>query len=294
MLKRTLFFQNSFHLYVRNKQLIVKDKVSGTEKLVPAEDVGYVIFDNKQLSYTQSVLQLFATNNTAVIICDDKHLPVSMMQNLNSHHIQGQNIDYQISASQALKKQLWKQTVKQKILNQAGLLKKLGENHIPLIEFARNVKTGDTTNREAVAAKLYRSKLFKLFTRDRYGDQPNSMLNYAYAILRSATAQAITGSGLLSVLGIHHHNKYDSYRLADDLMEPYRPYIDELVVELFDKYPSYTELTTKIKMEILQILTIDTQFKKIKRPLGIGLSITTASLAKCFRGKSKKIQYPYI
>lgn len=292
MLKRTLFFVNPCYISVRNKQLIVKDKESGTEKQVPAEDVGFVIIDNKQITFTHSVMQLLASNNTAMVICNESHLPVSIMQNLASNHIEAQNIDYQVSAGEALKKQLWKQTIKQKILNQAGLLKYLDADNEPLLYLASQVKSGDTENRESVAAKIYWRKLFNAFVRDRYGEAPNNMLNYGYAILRAATAKAISGSGLLPALGIHHHNKYNSYRLADDLMEPYRPYVDAVVIEIFRENPAYPELTTDVKIRLLEVLTMDTKFRNVKRPLSVGLSMTTASLVNCFRGKAKKISYP--
>ena len=294
MLKRTLFFENAYHLSVKNRQLIVNDKKNDKKQVVPSEDIGFVVFDNRELSYTQAVLQLFSEHNTAVIICNEKHLPVSILQNLNAHHLQGQNIDYQLSASEPLKKQLWKQTVKQKILNQARLLKKLNKDYKALEEIAKNVKSNDSTNREGHAAKIYWSRIFENFNRERYGNQPNSMLNYTYTILRTATAKALTGAGLLPVVGIKHHNKYNAYRLADDIMEPYRPYADTVVYNAFKKYPDYEDLTKEIKAELLEILTFDTDFELIKRPLSIGLSITAASLVKCFKGDARKIQYPIL
>lgn len=292
MIKRTLFFLNPLHLSIKNAQLAVRDKNTDIEKIIPSEDIGYVVLDNKQLTYTHSVLQMFAENNVAVIVCDDKHMPKSMLINFDSNHLEGQFVDYQINASDPLKKNLWKQTIKQKIRNQAQLLYKLGKNGDPLIETAKNVKSGDSTNREGLAAKIYWQKLMENFNRSRYGIEPNSMLNYGYAILRSITAKAITGSGLLPVIGIHHHNKYNAYRLADDIMEPYRPYVDEIVLETYAKFPDYEDLTVEIKSEILKIITADVKFDKVKRPLSIGLSMTSASLANCFKGEQRKISYP--
>ena len=118
------------------------------------------------------------------------------------------------------------------------------------------------------------------------------MLNFCYSILRSATAKAITGSGLIPVIGIHHKNKYNAYRLADDLMEPYRPFADRIVKETFAKFPDYKDLTKEIKFDLTDILTTDVQFKKVTRPLSVGLSMTTASLVKCYKGEKKKISYP--
>jgi len=292
MLKRTLFFENPYHLSVKNHQLVVNDKKNNKQHIVPSDDIGFVVFDHRELSYTQAVLQLFSEQNTAVIICNQKHLPVSILQSIDANYTQGQNTDYQLQASEPLKKQLWKQTIKHKIKNQAAMLKKIGKSYEDLLQIAKDVKSGDQTNREGHAAKIYWSRIFEDFSRQRFGDQPNSMLNYCYTILRTATAKAITGSGLLPVMGIKHHNKYNSYRLADDIMEPYRPYADEVVYQTYKKFPDYKDLTTPIKAELLKILTVDTDFELVKRPLSIGLTITSASLVKCYRAEARKIQYP--
>ncbi len=292
MLKRTLFFVNPYHLFVKNKQLYVKDKMIDKEQMVAAEDIGYVIFDNKQITYTHSVMQLFSENNTAVIFCNDKHMPTSMMINFESHHLHGQHAEAQLKSSEPLKKNLWQQTVKAKIRNQAAVLDYFNKNGDTLREISKHVKSGDTTNRESHAARLYWNRLFDNFIRHRDGKQPNSMLNFCYTILRSATAKAITGSGLLPAIGIHHKNKYNAYRLADDLMEPYRPFADRIVKETFAKYPDYKDLTKEIKFDLMDILTTDVQFKKVTRPLSVGLSMTTASLVKCYKGEIKTLAYP--
>lgn len=294
MLKRTLFFVNPYHLFVKNNQLYVTDKIIKKDRMVPAEDIGYVIFDNKQITYTHSVMQLFSENNTAVIFCDDKHMPASMTVNFESHHLHGQHTEYQINASEPLKKNLWQQTIKAKIRNQAEVLDYFNKNGEPLREISKHVKSGDTTNRESFAARIYWNKLFDDFIRHREGKQPNSMLNFCYSVLRSATAKAITGSGLLLAIGIHHRNKYNAYRLADDLMEPFRPFADRIVKETFAKYPDYQKLTKEIKFDLLDILTTDVQFKKVTRPLSVGLSMTTSSLVKCFKGEIKTISYPLL
>jgi len=295
MLKRTLFFINPYHLSIKNNQLYVKDKINNKVKMIPSEDIGFVILDNKQITYSHSVIQLFSKNNTAVIFCDDKHLPASMLVNFDSHHLHGLHADYQIKASEPLKKNLWRQTIKYKIRNQAKLLGHYdlkGTN--ALNEISKHVKSGDTTNREAYAAKIYWSLLFKNFTRFREGKRPNSMLNYCYTVLRSATAKAIAGAGLLPALGIHHKNQYNAFRLADDIMEPYRPFADRIVKDTFEKFPDYIDLTTEIKSDLLSILTTDVKFKEVTRPLSVGLSMTTASLVKCYKGEIKTISYPVL
>ncbi len=292
MLKRTLFFVTDYHLSVKNRQLAVKDKASGSERIVPAEDIGFVILDNSRLSYTHSVLQLFSRHNIAVLICDEKRMPASMLLNFESNHLTGRITERQLQASEPLKKQLWKQTVKTKIRNQAAVLQALGKDSEALLQIAKEVKSGDVGNQEGRAAKLYWQRLFPNFTRHPDGENPNSLFNYAYTILRAATAKSLVSSGLLPVLGIHHHNKYNAFRLADDVMEPYRPYADFLVCETYRKFPNYTDLTPEIKSELLGVLFMDTHFAKVTRPLSLGLSISTASLAQCFTGECQKIRYP--
>ena len=294
MLRRTLLFQSPAHLFVRNKQLVVNNKETEKQKTVPIEDVGWVIIDNNYITLSISVLYQFAKWNIALITCNEKHHPVSLMLNLDSNNLQGEMFEFQINATDNLKKNLWKQTIKAKIINQALLLKKLNKNYKALINMSKEVKTGDITYQESRAARFYWKELFSSieFKRERFGGQPNSMLNYSYAVLRAATAKALMGSGLLPTFGIFHRNRYNAYRLADDIMEPYRPIIDENVIKTFAKFPDYEELTTEIKAELLQLLTLDVKFNKLMRPLAVALSYTTASLAKCFAGERRKIVYP--
>lgn len=293
MLKRTLFFGNAYHISTRNQQLKVTDRESGTIQTVPIEDIGYIVFEHPHITFTQSVMQLLAENNASVIFCDEKYHPSSMLFHLDTHFIQTERFKLQINASEPLKKQLWQQTIKCKIENQAALLKYAGKNAEPLYLKATRVKSGDVTNEEAKAAKIYWSKLFEAdFRRERFGDTPNPALNYGYAILRAATARALAGSGLLSTLGIHHRNKYNSFCLADDIMEPYRPFVDRLVLEMLEVGMNCSELGKTEKAKLLTLLTMDTKMNGQASPLMVALSKTTASLAKCFEGTSRKIHYP--
>ena len=296
MIKRTLFFSNPYYLSIKNKQLIITDKDTGEIKQAPVEDIGFVILDNPQITITQWVMQEMAENNVAVVFCDKKHLPSSMLFNLNSHNLQNEIFRSQVDVKEPLKKSLWKQTIEIKIKNQALLLKKLDKDYKQMLVYANNVKSGDTTNQEAQASRYYWKHLFDLvnFKRERFGMPPNTTLNYGYAILRATVARALVGSGLLPTLGIHHHNKYNAYCLADDIMEPYRPFVDEIVCKIIDEYPNYHIMTKEIKAELLQLLTVDVRFDNMKRPLMTGVSTTTASLARCFAGTQKKILYPVL
>ena len=293
MLKRTLFFGNAFHLSTANEQLIITNKETAEIKTTPIEDLGFVVFEHPQITFTQSVMQLMAKNNTAVIFCNENHHPSSMLLHLDTNTIQTERFIAQIKATEPLKKQLWQQTIKAKLLNQAAVLRNRGLNHTPLLHKATMVLSGDSSNEEAKGARIYWKTLFgNGFKRDRFGDGPNSALNYGYAILRAASARALSGSGLLPTLGIHHHNKYNSFCLADDIMEPYRPYVDLLVCDMIDQGFNCDALGKAEKAELLGILTVDVVTKKGKSPLMVSLTNTSASLAKCFKKEKKSVFYP--
>ena len=294
MLKRTLAFTKPYHLSLKNRQMIIRAKDdSGTDTSVPVEDIGFVILENQETSITLPLLNALADNNAAVIICSDKFMPNAMLMNLDSNSTQGESFRAQLSATEPLKKNIWKQIVEAKIRNQAALLRKLGKDGDALKPYYQNVKSGDSGNREGVAAKLYWDKLFDgAFLRFRTGPSPNEMLNYGYTVLRAAVARSLTGSGLLPSVGIFHKNRYNAFPLADDVMEPYRPFVDEIVFDLYAN--GENSLNKYTKSEILKLLYADTFFENVTRPLDIGLSITTASLAKCYNGLQKKISYPLL
>jgi len=297
MLKKTIFFSTPCYLHIKNSQLVYKPQTDEKpETIFPVEDIGFVVIDNRQINVSMSVLELLTENNVAVVFCDSKHNPKSLLLNLDGNHIQSEIFSAQINASVPLKKNLWKQTVEAKIENQINLLKKLGKEYKNLYEYRNSVKSGDTDNREAVAARVYWKRLFSHieFRRDTEGDFPNNALNYGYAIVRSAVARGLTGSGLLPTLGIHHCNRYNAYCLADDIMEPFRPFVDEAVYNISLNNPTAEELTSDMKKTLLEVLTADTEYPNVKRPFMVGLSQTTASLARCFSGEDKKIVYPIL
>ena len=292
MIKRTVLISKKAKINVSLKQLRIR--FDDREVSIPIEDLGFLVLEDHQIHISLPALVELNRQNTAVIVCDEYHMPSSMFLNLDSHHLQQQIFHAQIQASEPLKKNLWKQTVKKKILNQATLLEKQGVSQHPLYEFARKVTSGDTTNREGAAARFYWKNLMgKPFIRERFGEYPNAFLNYGYAILRAAVARALAGSGLLNTLGIHHRNQYNSFALADDIMEPFRPLVDERVLMIMEKYPDEKELTKEIKKELLSILT-RTVYRPNgeKSPLMVDLTRTAASLQQCFTGQKKKIYYP--
>ena len=295
MIKRTLFFSNPAYLSTRQQQLVVnfpeEEKPPAT---VPIEDLGMIVLEHPQITLTNGLLTQLVQNKTAVVNCDARHLPVSLLQPLTGHTEQTERIRHQLNASLPLKKNLWQQTVSAKILNQAGHLHKTGKNAKKLFRWAGEVKSGDTDNHEAIAAAHYFQNLFDIegFSRNQKGIPPNNLLNYGYAILRAVTARAIIGSGLLPTVGIFHRNKYNAYCLADDMMEPYRIYVDVLVKELTDTGTEYAELTLPLKTELLKLPAMDVVLEGKRSPLMVAMSRTTNSLYECFAGLSRKLIYP--
>jgi CRISPR-associated protein Cas1 len=296
MIKRTLFFSNPAYLSTKNQQLLVRfPEDDKTDKTVPIEDIGMVVLEHQQITLTNGLITKLIQNKTAIVNCNQQHLPISLLQPLSGHSEQTERIRYQVNASVPLKKNLWQQTISQKIINQAHHLQKRQKDGLKLLNWSKQVKSGDTENHEGVAAAYYWQHLFDipLFTRNPKGMSPNHVLNYGYAILRAAMARAITGSGLLPNLGIFHRNKYNAYCLADDLMEPYRIFVDDLVFDISKEHKNQDiELTTAIKMKLLQIPVLDVVIEGQKSPLMNALSRTTTSLFFCFEGSSRRLLYP--
>ncbi len=295
MIKRTLYFGNPAYLKTNNNQLVIEMQDSGETKSAPIEDIGLLILDHQQITITQALMAKLLANNTAVITCDDAHHPTGMMFNLDGHTLQSQKFQAQIEATVPLKKQLWQQTVICKIENQAALLQQEREEYKLLLTYAKEVKSGDSENHEATAAAYYWKKIFPEFLefrRERYGPPPNNLLNYGYAILRALVARSLTASGLLPTLGIHHRNQYNAYCLADDIMEPYRPFVDKVVCQIIRGNGKFLEMTPTMKKALLEIPAMDVQIDGQKSPLMNAVQRTTASLAKCYEGKARKILYP--
>lgn len=290
MLKRTLFFTNKVSITTKWEQLVIK--TDSSEKTIPIEDIGFVVIESQEIYISIPALNKLINNNVAVIFCDSRHMPSSMLLNLDGHYIQQEHFSNQINATEPLKKQLWRHIIKKKIKHQAEHLVKEGRSFEVMKFHGSKVLSGDTDNREGAAAAHYWKHLFDFnFKRERFGDYPNSFLNYGYILLRAAVARSLAGSGLLCTLGIHHHNKYNAFCLADDIMEPYRPLVDAKVLQIMTNYKE-TELTTDIKMELLGILTETVYFKTTKSPLMVAITKTTSSLQQCYSGTAKKIIYP--
>lgn len=297
MIKRTLYFGNRAYLSLENRQIVITkyDDDNNPEKVTrPIEDIGVVVIDSPMVTITSGLMEAMLENNCAVVTCDKSHMPVGLMLPLYGNSTQNERFRAQIDASVPLKKQLWQQTISQKISNQAAVLRELGIECGNMAVWSRSVKSGDTDNLEGRAAAYYWRNIFQDypdFTRGREGPPPNMLLNYGYAILRAVVARGLVSSGMLPTLGIHHHNRYNAYCLADDIMEPYRPYVDKLVLEMIRS--GYSEkLDKEAKARLLSVPTLDVFIRGHRRPLMIAISETTASLYKCFSGECRKIIYP--
>ena len=293
MIKRTLLFAQPAYLSQKQNQLVVKYP-EGDQKSVPIEDIGVLVLEHQQITITNNLLQELTYRNVAVINCNQQHLPIGLLMPLEGHTQQSERFRNQIEASLPLKKNLWQQTVQAKINNQATHLSLNGIAIKNMQTWSRSVTSGDSQNHEARAAAYYWKNIFGLpnFVRQRKGEPPNHLLNYGYAILRAVVARALVSSGLLPTLGIHHRNKYNAYCLADDIMEPYRPYVDLLVRDLVEQNQHKEELNTEHKKILLTVPTLDVVIDQKKSPLLNAVSRTTNSLYECFSGSSRKILYP--
>jgi len=308
MIKRTLAFTSPARLNLRNGQMVVTlPELEGSEVLplsirkesertIPVEDIGIVLLEHPRITVTSGLLEALLENGSAVVTCDSRCLPNGLLLPLSGNTLQSERFRFQIDASLPLRKQLWAQTVQKKILGQASVLEQCSDAEAGCMRvWAKNVRSGDPDNLEGRAAVYYWRHVFSQipdFIRDREGLPPNNMLNYGYAILRAVVARALVGSGLLPTLGIHHHNRYNAYCLADDIMEPYRPFVDRLVISVLEKYGCVDNLTREIKFDLLSIPTLDVVISGKRSPLMLAVSQTTASLYRCFAGEQKLVEYP--
>ncbi len=295
MIKRTLYFGNPAYLKTSNEQLVFESPETGETKQVPIEDIGVLIIDHQQITISQALIAKLLANNSAFITCDNTHHPTGLLLNLDGNNLQSAKFSAQVEATVPLKKQLWQQTVSAKISNQATNLENQRVGVKNMRNWAEEVKSGDGDNHEATAAAYYWKNFFPdflEFRRERFGPPPNNLLNYGYAILRAIVARSLVASGLLPTLGIFHKNQYNAYCLADDIMEPYRPFVDKIVLDIVRMNGKFLELSPNMKKELLNIPAVDVRIKGEKSPLMVAVQKTTASLAKCFEGKQRKIDYP--
>lgn len=309
MIKRTLYFENPAYLSLRQKQVLIKlpgveniaelsDAIKhSSERTVPIEDIGIIVLNHRQITLTQGLLSALAENGCAILTCDARNMPISMTLPIVGNTLMQERFEQQVASSLPLRKQLWQQTIRAKISNQASLLELVPSAATACMQkWANDVRSGDPDNTEGRAAAYYWKHLFSErishFVRSRDGEFPNALLNYGYAILRAIVARALVSSGLHPAMGIHHHNRYNAFCLADDIMEPYRPFVDKVVLHIVNNYGITDEFTREMKMQLLSIPTLDVTIEGKRSPLMIAVSTTTASLVRCFSGESRRILYP--
>ena len=306
MIKRILCFSNPAYLKLKLNQIVIEipEVVYGKSvpdnlrqegvKTAPIEDVGVVILDHKQITITQALMAALLENNCAIITTNDQHLPIGLHLPLDGHNLQNERFREQLDASEPLKKQMWQQTVASKILGQAAILEEQGVENKNMLAWAKSVRSGDVENMEGRAAAYYWRNVFHNpdFVRGQEGDPPNNLLNYGYAIVRAMVARALVGAGLLPTLGIHHHNRYNAYCLADDIMEPYRPFVDQMVLKMIRRYEDITNINTEMKRDLLGLAYQDVIIDGKRSPMQIAIQTTAKSVYKCFSGEARKIIYP--
>ena len=292
MLKQTLFFSNPCRLSLKLRQLVIERDDLPQPITRPIEDLAVVVIENQQVSITLPLINELANNNVAVIICDNKYMPSVQLMPLNANATQQESYKYQLSASLPLKKRIWKEIIEAKIRNQALLLESLGKNTTKLKPLYSNIKSGDADNHEGIAARLYWQELFDTdFRRERFGEDPNNLLNYGYTILRAATARALVGSGLNLSFGIFHRNRYNAFPLADDVMEPFRPYVDDIVYRYVMQNDDIS-INKEAKAELINVLYRDVYMNGNNHPLQVALTMTAASLLRMYKGEDKQLTLP--
>lgn len=292
MIKRVLCFENPARLSLKLAQMVVE--LQDVTRTLPIEDIGVVILDHKQITITHALIDALLANNVAIVTSNDKHLPVGLMLPLDGNTLQSERFRTQVDASEPLKKQMWQQTIVAKILGQAHVLGTQLIKHNNMLKWAKDVRSGDTENMEARAAAFYWRNMFEkdAFIRDPQGLPPNNLLNYGYSIVRAMMARSLVGAGLLPTLGIHHHSRYDAYCLADDIMEPYRPFVDMKVLEMWKNGGITSDISSDQKRELLGITTMDVNISGHRSPMMLAIQTTAQSVQKCFSGEARKIIYP--
>lgn len=291
-MKRTIFVTSPFHLCLKRGQMVFRGAADGSDAgSVPVEDVGMVVVENPEVLVSVPLLSALAERNAAVVFCDSRRLPSSMLVSLDANSKQGEMRIAQRGAKVTLKKSLWRQVVEAKIRNQAALLDKLGLDGSVLKPYWSRVRSGDSGNMEGVAAKVYWGVLFgDGFSRSREGVVPNHFLNYGYTVLRSAMARALLGSGLSLDDGLFHRSCYNAMPLVDDMVEPFRPYVDEVVYSLYAS--GSKDLGPDEKRRLVAVGGAKVSFGDRSCSLTDGLSVASASLGRVFLGGGDVLRFP--
>lgn len=302
MIKRTVEIStHGCYVHKKHKQLVI-EKDEATLGSVPIEDLGVLIIDSPQTTVSAGLISYLAEHGVALIFTDSKHLPASVSIPFSNNTIQNKILQDQVAISLPQKKRLWAAVVAAKIANQSRVLTLCGKDGTALMEVSKRVPSGDPKNLEAYAARMYWQKLMgPQFKRDRNGNDENMLLNYGYAVMRASMARAIVATGMHSAFGIHHNNQYNPMPLADDLMEPLRPFIDARVFQLvneagIDADGSVPELllNSETKQAILSVLSYECEYDGRRMPLLVALGLSAASVKQVMTRESEKASFPVI
>ena len=295
MILKTLEFSTpGTRLSVSHRQLVI-DRPDQPKVTRPIEDLGVVIVDDVRATYTQSVFLELLDAGATVLVSGRNHLPVGLMLPLDAHHVQTERHRAQVAAKEPVKKRVWQAIIRTKIAQQAAVLTYFTGGHAGLAHMALRVRSGDPDNIEAQAAQRYWPRLFgAVFRRDRDADGVNALLNYGYAIIRAAVARAVVAAGLIPSLGVHHRNRSNPFCLADDLFEPYRPYVDWRVKLLVgDGTNSLSDLSQQETRAVLLSLFNETvRVDERRMPLLYAIQAGAVSLCRALTGGDRNLALP--
>ena len=305
MIKRTIeISREAYHLSIRHRQLILKQEGKQVAQ-IPCEDIGVVVIDQQRTTYSHASLVTLARSGATIILCGDDHLPEAIVQPIGHHTEVVWRIQSQLNVTTPVKKRLWQQLVREKVVRQGHNIDPSIPAHKKLLALAKEVRSGDPSNIEAQAAKIYwRNWLAspdagildtESFRRDPNGSGINCLLNYGYAVLRASLGRAIVAAGLQPSLGLHHAGRSNLFCLADDLIEPFRPLVDWQVRELASQ--GYLEIDREAKTRLLDLLVHESSLSisgdQATGPLMVMLHRMIASLIRCYEGESKKLDIPH-
>ena len=292
MIKRIVDISEQAYIHTKNQQLFI-DKEGKTVGRIPIEDLGVLILQHPAIVITQSTIVACQKSKAAIIFCNERHLPYSVILPISDGHTLHQKVlRMQVEAKKHLTKKIWKQVVQQKIVEQQRTLSLAGTDAAVLARLASKVKSGDAENHEAQAAQYYWPRLFgRSFRRDYEAAGVNTLLNYGYAVVRALIARAIVAGGLHPAIGIHHHNQYNSLCLADDLMEPFRPWVDWLVYQIWIENKK-TKIDKDTKQNMLRLLSESVQINKKTMPLMVACHYLIADFKRCLDGSITRLKYP--
>lgn len=294
MIKRIVEISSArTHLSVRYGQLIIKE--NGAElSSIPCEDIGVLLVDHQGTSYTHCVFSTLLGCGVAVVLCGGDHHPAGLLLPIESNSLQTERFRQQIEVKEPVKKRLWEQIVRAKIKHQAILVGKDSDVYKSLMALRDRVRSGDPSNIEAQASRKFWPVYLQdvQFRRDINGAPPNNLLNYGYMVMRAAVARALCSAGLLPSLGIHHRNRYNAFCLADDMVEPFRGFVEAKVREICESEGLPDRLDQQVKARLLEVLYQEVGIAGYKGPLMVGLHRTMASLQRCFAGEQKYVDLP--